>query len=360
MKKEKFAVLGAGHGGQCISSYLSRKGYEGSLYDRYDNVINPLKRKGNIELKGVSLNGCAKIDCITTSIEEAVNDRNIILVVIPAYAHEYIAQKLSLILKDGQVVVLCPGSTGGVLEFKRVLKENKCSSNIKIAQTNSLFYSCRVESPGVAYITGVKKVLPISAFPGKGTKEVLELLKEPYPQLVEEKNILISDFSNLNAVIHPIPVLLNTGWIEATKGDFKYYYDGITPSIGKMVEKLDAERLEICKELGITIKDIKESLYEYYEATGEGVYETVKNVGAYARIKAPDSIQTRLLLEDIPMGLVPMSEFGKMLGVNTPIMDMTIELASQLLDRDFRAEGRNLKKLGIDNMSKQELLNYLQ
>lgn len=360
MKKEKFAVLGAGHGGQCISSFLSLKGYEVSLYDRYDNVINPLKRKGTIELKGVSLNGCAKIDCITTSIEEAIDGRDIILVVVPAFAHEYIAEKLSLILKDGQVIVLCPGSTGGVLEFKRVLKEKKCNADIKLAQTNSLFYSCRTEAPGVAFISGVKKVLPLSAFPGKDTKEILELLKEPYPQLVEEKNILVSDFSNLNAVIHPIPVLLNAGWIEATKGDFKYYYDSITPSIGKMIEKLDAERLEICKELGITIKTIKESLYEYYGATGEDLYETVKNVKAYSNIKAPDSLQTRLLLEDIPMGLVPMSEFAKMLGVNTPVMNMTIELASYLLNIDFRVEGRNFKKLGLDNMKKQELLDYLQ
>ncbi|NLN47711.1 MAG: hypothetical protein GX154_01130 [Clostridiales bacterium] len=359
MYKNKYAVLGAGHGGHCISAYLSLMGYEVSLYDRYTSVIEPIKEKGFIELKGVSLTGNAKIDCITTDIEEAVEGKNIILVVVPANAHEYIAENIAPVLKNGQTVILCPGSTGGVLEFLRVLKEKNCNADIKIAQTNSLFYACRAEEPGIAFIGGVKKVLPIAAYPSSDTKEVMELLKEPYPQLIEEENILVSDFSNLNAIIHPLPVLLNTGWIEATKGDFKYYYDSITPSIGDMIEKLDMERMKVCEALGIKVKTVKESLYQYYGAEGDTLYETVRNVDAYASIKAPGSLKSRLLSEDIPMGLVPMSAFAKMVGVETPIMDLTIELASYLLNIDFKIEGRNLSKLGIENLTKEELLkNY--
>jgi opine dehydrogenase len=101
-------------------------------------------------------------------------------------------------------------------------------------------------------------------------------------------------------------------------------------------------------------------LYAYYEAIGESLYETVRNVDAYASIKAPSTLQTRMLLEDIPMGLVPMSELGRMLKVETPIMDMMIGLASYLLQVDFRAEGRNLKRLGIEHMGKEELLGYIK
>ncbi|MDI6729779.1 MAG: 2-dehydropantoate 2-reductase N-terminal domain-containing protein, partial [Thermodesulfovibrionales bacterium] len=139
MKNVKYAVLGAGNGGQCVAAYLKLKGYETSLYDRYESVIEPIKEKGGIELKGVSLNGLARIDNITTNIKQAVEGADVILVVLPAFAHEYIAENLALELKDGQVVVLCPGSTGGVLEFKRVLKEKNCKAKIKLAETNSLF-----------------------------------------------------------------------------------------------------------------------------------------------------------------------------------------------------------------------------
>ncbi len=39
MEKTKYAVLGAGNGGQCISAYLTLKGYEVSLYDRFETLL---------------------------------------------------------------------------------------------------------------------------------------------------------------------------------------------------------------------------------------------------------------------------------------------------------------------------------
>lgn len=360
MKDVKYAVLGAGNGGQCIAAYLKLMGYEVSLYDRYEDVVKPLKEKGGIELKGASLNGFAEIENISTSIKQAVEGMDVILVVLPAFAHEYIAENLASELVDGQTVILCPGSTGGVLEFKRVLKEKNCIADIKLAETNSLFYAARLEKPGVAVIGGIKKVMPIAALPTSDTDEIIELLKEPYPQLVKEQNVLSSDMSNNNAIIHPYPVMLNTGWVEETKGGFKFYYDGISRTIGRMVEALDAERIEICKALGIKVKDIKESMYEYYSASGDTMYEIVRNVKGYAIVNAPPKLDTRLLTEDIPMGLVPMTEIAKLVNVKTPIMDLAIDLASALLERDFRAEGRTLERMGISGMNKEDLLEYVR
>ena len=360
MKYIRYSVLGAGHGGQCMSAYLKLKGYEVSLYDRYESVIKPLKEKGGIDLKGVSLNGFAKIDNITADIKQAVEDADVILVVIPTFGHEYIAENLAPVLKDGQVIVLCPGSTGGVLEFKKVLKDRNCKANIKLGETNSLIYSARAEVPGIAVISGIKQTMPLAALPSSDADEIIRLLKEPYPEYVKAENVLVSAISNNGAILHPIPILLNTGWVEATKGNFKFYYDSITPSIGKLIERIDAERMQISRALGIKVKDIKESLYEYYGASGESLYELVRNIDAYSIAKAPDKLETRFITEDVPMGLVPMTELAKLVNVKTPIMDMIIELASILLERDFRTTGRTLEKMGIDGMDKENLLNYIK
>lgn len=360
MKDVKYAVLGAGNGGQCISAYLKLMGYEVSLYDRYEDVINPLIQKGGIELKGASLNGFAEIKNISTSIKQAVEGADVILVVVPAFAHEYIAENLAPELVDGQTVILCPGSTGGVLEFKRVLKEKNCTADIKLAETNSLFYAARLEKPGVAVIGGIKEIMPIAALPTSDTDEIIKLLKEPYPQLVKEKNVLTSDMSNNNAIIHPFPVMLNTGWLEETKGGFKFYYDGVSRTIGRMIEALDAEKMEICKALGIKVKDVKESMFEYYGVSGDTMYEIVRNVKGYAIVNAPPKLDTRLLTEDVPMGLVPMTELAKLVNVKTPVMNLAIDLASALLERDFRAEGRTLERMGISGMSKEDLLEYVR
>ncbi|WHH60460.1 NAD/NADP-dependent octopine/nopaline dehydrogenase family protein [Petroclostridium sp. X23] len=360
MRKLNYAVLGAGNGGQCVSAYLKLRGYQVSLYDRYEHVIEPIKTRGGIALKGVSLNGFAKIDIITTDLKEAVENADVILVVLPAFAHEYIAENLSSILHNDQVIVLCPGSTGGALEFRRVLNDKKCNCSIKLAETNSLFYASRIDASGTAVIGGVKEVMPIAALPSSDVDEIIDIMHEAYPQLVKEENVLTSDMSNMNAVVHPLPVILNTGWIEATGGSFKYYYDGITPTIGNLVEKTDTERMEICRALGIKVKSIKDSMYTYYKAQGDSLCKMFKNISAYEIVNAPEKVESRLLTEDVPMGLVPMTELAKLVNVKTPIMDMTIDLASTLLNRDFRSNGRTLEKLGISGMDRESLLKYIK
>lgn len=358
MDKLKFAVLGGGNGGQAMSAYLTLKGYEANLYERYENVIAPLIERGNIELQGVSLNGIAKINMITTDIVKAVEGTDVIFVVLPSTAHDYVAHQLSPVLKDGQVIVICPGSTGGVLEFRKILKDNGCIADVKIAETTSLFYAVRSEK-GIANISGVKKVMPIAAMPASDTDFIIELLKDVYPQLIKEENVLATSLSNLNAVLHPIAVLLSTGWIEATGGKFRFYYDSITPSVGKLIERMDAERMMICKAFGAHSKSVMESLATYYGATGDNVYEMVRTVEAYEPINSPPTLSSRLITEDIPMGVVPLAELGKLVGVETPMMNMIIDLASQLMDVDYRKEGRTLEKLGINNMSIEELKKFV-
>jgi len=48
-----------------------------------------------------------------------------------------------------------------------------------------------------------------------------------------------------------------------------------------------------------------------------------------------------------------------MVGVKTPYMNMLIDIASTMHGRDYRETGRNLKSLGIDNMSFEQLLDEI-
>ena len=63
---------------------------------------------------------------------------------------------------------------------------------------------------------------------------------------------------------------------------------------------------------------------------------------AHASIMAPAVLDSRLVVEDVPMGLVPIAELGRAAGVPTPIMDAVITLCGALVKRDFRKEGRTL------------------
>ncbi len=77
--------------------------------------------------------------------------------------------------------------------------------------------------------------------------------------------------------------------------------------------------------------------------------------------EGPFKLNTRHLTEDIPHGLYTYGELGRMLGVPTPISDALVDISSGLLDRDFRAEGRSLEKLGIDpKWDVKRLYEYLE
>src|SRR4029079_9222029 len=75
---------------------------------------------------------------------------------------------------------------------------------------------------------------------------------------------------------------------------------------------------------------------------------THEPTGPYQWTPTPPSLQHKYVVEDVPCGLVDMSSLRRVAGVGTPVIDGLISLTSAMLRRDFRAEGRNLDRLGLE------------
>ena len=73
--------------------------------------------------------------------------------------------------------------------------------------------------------------------------ELAELIRPVYPSIQPGTNLLETVFPYTNAIHHPPAILCNSGRVEATGGDYYHYYDGISPSVGRMIDALDRERL---------------------------------------------------------------------------------------------------------------------
>ena len=56
------------------------------------------------------------------------------------------------------------------------------------------------------------------------------------------------------------------------------------------------------------------------------------------------------ITEDVPTGLIPMSEVGTAAGVKTPAIDALVELVRSMTGRGFAAEARTLERLGLSGM----------
>jgi opine dehydrogenase len=65
-------------------------------------------------------------------------------------------------------------------------------------------------------------------------------------------------------------------------------------------------------------------------------------------------------LDDIPSGLVSLASLGRLAGIPTPACRAIIDLGSILLDRDYWAKGRTVKRLGLEGMTIEEIREFVR
>ncbi|PAB59608.1 NAD/NADP-dependent octopine/nopaline dehydrogenase family protein [Anaeromicrobium sediminis] len=351
----KVAVIGAGNGGISMAAHMALKGNEVSIYSKFNNEMKEIIDKGGIYLKNGCVEGFAKMKLASTEISKVIKDAELIMVVAPAFAHKDIANEIAPHLEDSQIVILNPGRTGGALQFRKIVKEkNKNLESIVIGEAQTLIYASRKVGPAEATIFGIKEKVSFAVLPSSAIDVAKEKIQKIFPQFTPLENILETSLLNIGAIFHPAPCIFNAARIESTKGNFEYYHEGITPTLGKILEKIDEERMNVAKGLGVKNKSTIEWLKDAYGVEGNSIYECIQKNKSYSGIKAPSNINTRYISEDVPMSLVPIAEFGQLVDVETPTIDMIINLANIIHDKDYRENGRKLEDMGI---LKEEFIN---
>lgn len=353
----KIAVIGAGNGGQSIAGYLALKGYETSLYDIDVQKMDILKQKGGIELTG-RIEGFGKIDCITTDIAEAVKGAEIVMVTTVANAHRAVAKSMAPYVEEGQVIILNPGRTCGALVFNQTLQTEGCTKRYYLGEAQTLVYACRVIENGKVNVIGVKDEVYLAGLPASDSDYILSKINPMYPCFIKADNVLRTSLENIGAMFHPCVCLFNAATIE--RQDEFWFYRDMTEQVARFIEKFDEERLAVGKAYGVDLLSVKEWIkFAYKDTEGETLCERMKNNPAYHDIKAPGTIFTRQLTEDIPTGVLPIMELGKAAGVDVPLHTSMVNTIEALLDMDLHTNGRSLKNLGLEGKTKEEILNFI-
>ena len=360
-KKTRYTVIGAGHGGKAMAAHLAQMGFPTTLYNRTPDRIEAIKELQGIDLEGSEggPRGFCKLECVTSSIAESLAMAEMIMVVVPSSAHADVAKACASHLKDGQIVVLHPGRTCGAIEFAKVLRDQNCQADVSVAEAETFIYASRSDGPAQARIFRIKEAVPLAALPATRTRLVLDKIHEAYPQFIDGGNVLQTGLNNMGAIFHPALAMLNSGWIESTHGDYQFYIDGVTPSVARVLEALDRERVTVASSLGIRGRTALEWLKLAYDTTGEDLHEAIHNQLGYYGIKAPPTLNHRYIFEDVPMSLVPIAALGERYGVSVRGMDAIIRLACIIHRTDYWRRGRTLEKLGINNLSVGELTRYV-
>lgn len=357
----RFAILGGGNAGATIAAHLKLMGYTVSLYDAFAAAIQDIQQNNNtIHLEGnLSVTGAAKIDVVTLDLQQAMHHADIMICTTPAHIHKLLARDVARHLKSNQVVVLYPGRTGGVLEFRRVLQENGGPADALVVETQTIAYACRKTGASV-HVFAAKQELPFSGLPQERLDAFEQCIDKAFGNWRRVSSLWETSLHNIGMLFHPTPTLLNLGRMESGT-PFDYYIEGFTPTIAGVVEQLDQERVAVASAMGVKVPTVLQWLEASYGCKGNNLYEALQNNQAYVGIKAPmlkqpsDKLQLRYVIEDVPTGLVPTAALGERFGVATPSMNAIIDLAGVIYNQDFRASGRALRQLGLDGVSLDQI-----
>ncbi len=340
-------VCGGGHQGLSMAAHLALNGITVTLWNRTSQNIQKLVETKEIYCNGV-INGVAKIEKASSEIKEVISD--FIMITTPSSAHKNIAYQLAPYVHKNMVIILNPGRTFGAIDFANELKKCNVKELPHIAETQTIVYTCRRSSDNSTTIFALKEDVKIAALNSSDINYIMNRMPiclKSYFKI--ENSIGHTSFSNVGMVLHCSPVLMNIGWIESKKVDFKYYYDGISRSVADFIQKIDDERINVAKAAGFNIESVADWLRRTYKVKGQDLYECIKNNESYQEIDAPSTIMCRYILEDVPNGLVPIEFLGNKLNISTPNITTIINLANSVVNRDFRAEGR---KISLEELTK--------
>jgi opine dehydrogenase len=347
------AIIGAGIGGLYLIAELGIAGFKLRLHDIDDSKLSEVRARGGVDVEG-DKGGFAAVEFVTIDLRSAVNGAGIIIIVTGGNAQAMVARSLAPLLQDGQVVLLIQGNTGGSLIVRQALDDAGCRAKVDVAEMDNYPYSCwRLSATRIRPIVK-KRWLQIAAFPGNRISAVFPRLSPLFPEAVAAPNILHTGFTNANAMLHVANCVANAGRIESGDG-YKFYAEGVTPTVARLYEAINAERVAVAAALGASVPNLADWFERVYGVRGATLVETCQQLtynsdGPYQATGTPKSLDHKFITEDVPTGLVPMSALGAAARVRTPAIDALIEIARSMTGKDFAAEGRTLERLGLHGM----------
>lgn len=362
---KRAAILGCGSGGMAMAVDLGLKGFRVNLFDfsEYGANLKMVEERGNIESYG-SLNGKVEPDVITTDMKEAVDGCDAIFLTIRAYGAERFIEEAAKHMQPEQVILNWSSYLAALRTYRRF---NRLAPKEAILGEGAILpYFVKSTEPGVLNVYGVKAHLWAAAMPGNRTPDLIKVVKSFFPNCEAAENVLYTSLTNPNLQVHVPPALLNTGLWEKTSGDLEFYGTLMTPKVAKVMDKIDKERIAVGAALGLHLIPKPEVLkmeYGHYGVKGETMYEVYSTFASHRswrpNLNLDDFAAKTAFGEDLLYGYVFISSLGDKLGIPTPAIDTMVNLAELIIGSEFWSKGITLKKLGLEELTAEQIVEYV-
>lgn len=361
----RVAVVGAGNGGCAVAADMAYRGLNVTLVKTSnamhdDNFEFLQKNNGKMTLLDFGENGSMNpqdleivkkegyISNVTRDLS-VLSDMDVIIIYIQTNYHEELIKRMAPYIVDGQIVLINPGyfSTAYVLKY---CGEKK----ISVVEAQSSFIDGRIMEPGF-FKVGFRNVRnPLGVYPAKNLPEVKEKLDQLGFPFYYMNSVVGAALHNPNMIVHTIGSVLSIPMIDAMGNDFCMYHRAFTEHAWNVLEKLDAEKMDVLEKMGFErLSYVEACKFRNSLDDDKDAKEVFFSYAAMpTRAKGPVTVNSRYITEDVPQGLVMLESLGKALGIPTPVATALIEIAGAALGQDFRKNGRTPERLGEENIKK--------
>jgi opine dehydrogenase len=342
----KIAVVGGGNGAYAAAADLSAQGHDVRMWRRNTAALqSSLIVKDADGERSVSVRACQQV-------EEALNGAELIVMPDPAFTQVDNAKRIAPHLTDGQVVFLPPGTFGSYVMAK-VIRDAGNNADFAFAETGTLPWLTRKHGPATAAITARATRLPTGVFPSRSHDQAFALLEKAFPSVEPVEDALSGALMNAGPVIHPPLILMNAGPLEHFE-KWDIHKEGTQPSIRRVTDALDAERIAAREALGYKAPHFP--LADHYKADGD---EWMYGRKVHKKLTDSNDWRERIVLtehrymrEDVEYGLAFLVSVCEQAGVPCPVARGLLALGSAVLGRDLRKTGRTLEGLGITSLQR--------
>jgi opine dehydrogenase len=181
-------------------------------------------------------------------------------------------------------------------------------------------------------------------------------MKIVYPEIIPVSDVLYTSLDCVNWLVHPAKTLLHKGLIERSKHYSLLQKDSIPPSVIKIMEAMDIERISLGKAFGLDMTPIR----NFWESGGKNIYEAImgsEEVKTYS-YEFEDG-WVKYLDEDLYFAFPPLISLAKIAKINISLFEAILYIFSVITGIDYMNEGVTTEKMGLAGLSVREIKNIL-